>query len=501
MPNFFDLSSLSGKITSAYITLVISTVVLGVIAVSDLLFLERQVSEGEIVSDLKDAVLEMRREEKNLFLYDDHDALLRAGEYAASSLKILQENQIALEAILSEEALLNMVIPLELYQRKLANWKSESSSEQKPLQQEIRMLGHQVTLSVETLYRQERRLLEVAVRESLWFLLVSLFIIGISIYVIGRQLKRVVVVPIQQLESSMMPIARGRFDHLEPPSSDREFVTFTNAFNRMLKELEIHQKRMLQSEKLASLGILASGVAHELNNPLSNISSSCQLLIEELTEADPEQLKKWLQQIDSETDRGRNIVRTLLDFGSQRIFQKSRLNLLDLINETRVIIGKTLQQSSAQLSINVQSDLYLDIDKQRIQQLFINLIQNALHAGGEGINLRISAALCDKGVSMVPDGAEMAGDLKCISNYDGHFVEILVADNGPGIPAELLSKVFDPFFTTSEPGHGPSHGVGLGLYIVQEIVREHDGCLAITSQQGKGTKVIILLPAEDLADA
>ena len=343
-------------------------------------------------------------------------------------------------------------------------------------------------------------MLEAAVRESLWFLLVSLFIIGLSIYVIGRQLKRVVVTPIQQLESSMMPIARGSFDHLDPPSGDREFVTFTNAFNRMLKELEIHQKRMLQSEKLASLGILASGVAHELNNPLSNISSSCQLLIEELTEADTEQLNKWLQQIDSETQRGRNIVRTLLDFGSQRIFQKSQIKLLDLIKETQIIIGKTLQQSSAGLSINVPDTLCLAVDKQRIQQLFINLIQNALHAGGEGVHLRISAALCDKGVSMIPDGAEMAGDLKCISDYDGRFVEILVADDGPGIPAVSLAKVFDPFFTTSEPGHGSSHGVGLGLYIVQEIVREHDGCLAITSQPGKGTQVIILLPAEDSND-
>ncbi len=290
-----------------------------------------------------------------------------------------------------------------------------------------------------------------------------------------------------------MPIARGHFDHLEPPSSDREFVTFTNAFNRMLKELQIHQKRMLQSEKLASLGILASGVAHELNNPLSNISSSCQLLMEEMTEADPEQLNKWLQQIDNETERGRNIVRTLLDFGRQHIFQKSRIKLLDLINETQIFIGKTLQQYSAQLSINVPGDLWLEADKQRIQQLFINLIQNALHAGGEGVHCRISAVLCDKGVSMIPDGAEMAGDLKCISDYDGRFIEILVADDGPGISAESLAKVFDPFYTTSEPGQG----VGLGLYIVQEIVREHDGCLAISSQPGKGTQVIILLPTED----
>ena len=98
---------------------------------------------------------------------------------------------------------------------------------------------------------------------------------------------------------------------------------------------------------------------------------------------------------------------------------------------------------------------------------------------------------------MFPDGAEVAGDLKCITDYHGRFIEILVSDDGPGIRSEQISKVFDPFYTTSEPGHGAGHGVGLGLYIVQEIVREHDGCLAIHSQPGKGTQVIVLLPAEE----
>ncbi len=215
--------------------------------------------------------------------------------------------------------------------------------------------------------------------------------------------------------------------------------------------------------------------------------------MEELTEADPAQLNTWLKQIDSETERGRNIVRTLLDFGSQRIFQKRRLKLLDLINETQSIIGKTLRQYSAKLTINVPGDLLLDVDKQRIQQLFINLIQNALHAGGRGVHVRISAMLCERGGSIIPDGAEVAGNLKSVTDYNGRFIEILVTDDGPGIPGENLSKVFDPFFTSSEPGHG----VGLGLFIVQEIVREHDGCIAIASQPGKGTQIIVLLPDEE----
>lgn len=492
MAAFFDLSSLRGKITSAYVFLVVSTAVLGIIAYSDLLFLERQVTEGEVVSDLKDAVLEMRREEKNLFLYTDTDAFTRADEYILLSLSILQDYQTTLDAIMREFDALTMAKALNSYRTQLRHWNAASISDREPYQDEIRTLGHWIYLSVESLSNQERRVLETAVRKSQWFLLISVCMIGFAIYFVGRQLRRVAVTPLKQLESHLMSIAKGRFNHLQPPSRDREFVTFTDAFNRMLRELEIRQRRMLQSEKLASLGILASGVAHELNNPLSNISSSCQLLMEELTEADPAQLNTWLKQIDSETERGRNIVRTLLDFGTQRVFQKRRLKLLDLFNETQIIIGKTLRQNSAKLTINISDDLFLDVDKQRIQQLFINLMQNALHAGGQGVHVRISATLCEQSGSMITDSAEVVGNLKCITDFDGQFIEILVADDGPGIPSEVLPKVFDPFFTTSEPGHG----VGLGLFIVQEIVREHDGCLAIASQPGKGTQVIVLIPLE-----
>ncbi len=494
MGSSFDLSSLRGKITSAYIVLVIGIVALGIIAFLDLLFLERQVTEGEVVSDLKDAVLEMRREEKNLFLYADDEALSRADEYAMVSLNILQKYNAALDAIVYDSELSLTVRVLHDYRVLLGRWELASVGDQERLRDEIRTLGHQIYLSVDLLAKQERRMLESAVQESQWFLLVFLPVIGLAIYIVGRQLKRVAVTPLKQLESQLVSIAKGRFKHLDPPSSDREFMTFTDAFNEMLKELEVRQRRMLQSEKLASLGILASGVAHELNNPLSNISSSCQLLMEELAEGDLDQLNTWLKQIDSETERGRNIVRTLLDFGSQRVFQKSRIGLLELVDEIQIITGKTLRQHSARLTVNIPADLMLKVDKQRIQQLFINLIENALHAAKPGVQVNIHALLCEQGVSVIPDGAEVAGNLKCITDCDDPFVRILVSDDGPGIPVENLSKVFDPFFTTSDPGQG----VGLGLFIVQEIVREHDGCLAIVSRPGEGTQVIVLLPGEEL---
>ena len=130
-------------------------------------------------------------------------------------------------------------------------------------------------------------------------------------------------------------------------------------------------------------------------------------------------------------------------------------------------------------------------------QLFINLLQNAMNASEGETAIHIAARVRNAAGTEIPEDAEVAGDIKCLARREGSLVEIRVSDSGPGIAPETLSKVFDPFYTTNEPGHG----TGLGLYIVQEIVREHDGCLAIESIQGKGTSVIILLPAGGGRDA
>jgi signal transduction histidine kinase len=496
MAMLLDLSSLRGKITTTYVVLVVATLMLAAFAFLDLLFLERQVREGEVVSELQNAVLEMRREEKNLFLYGDIDALTRADVYAATSLTIIQRDKNALMSIMPRADRLHIIDNLNEYRIRLNSWGEALPEERVYLEDKIRVVGHQIYLSAESLASLERSMLEVAIQESQWFLFVFLLIIGLAIFIVGRQLRQVILTPLRKLEAKMKPVAEGRFNHLRPPSSDREFVAFTDAFNRMLKELEVRQRRMLQSEKLASLGILASGVAHELNNPLSNISSSCQLLLEELTEADPKQLDTWLKQIDSETERGRRIVRTLLDFGSQRVFERSQISLHTLLDETTSLIDSTIRHYRAMLTVNVSADITLFVDKQRTQQLFINLIQNALHAGGEGVNVHISAVVCEKGVLMIPEKAEFVGNLNCAADQGDRCIEILVSDDGPGIPVETLPKVFDPFFTTSEPGKG----IGLGLFIVQEIVREHGGCLAIVSKPGEGTKVIMLLPEGDSGD-
>ncbi len=486
------MPSLRGKIRLAYSSLAIIVITLCGIAVFELIFLERQVHEGVAVSDLNNAVLEMRRQEKNLFLYKDPDALTDAEMHAGAALEILRSEQSVLTTVSTTHLLASLADSIEAYRSMLGDWRTEQVPRH-DLETGLREQGQQISSLVDGIARSERLVLARAVRQSRGWLLLSIVVVGVLVFLVGRHLALAVVTPLRRLELNLAPIAAGRFDHLEAGSSDREFVAFAEAFNRMLRELDTRRRRMHQSEKLASLGVLVAGVAHELNNPLANISSSCQLLLEELESAHPEQLATWLQQIDGETERARRIVLALLEFGRQRELNLEPVRLVDLFEKTRMLLGNNLRSSAAHLEIDVPDDLVVHADPHRLQQVFINLLRNALDAGGEGVQIRILASDCNIAHTTLPADAQVLGEADCTLSGDRSCAEILVEDNGPGIPAAVLPQVFDPFFTTREPGKG----MGLGMYIIQEIILEHGGCIAVNTRPASGTRVTIRLPRKE----
>ena len=486
------MPSLRGKIRLAYSSLVMIIITLCGIAVFDLMFLERQVREGVAVSDLNNTVLEMRRQEKNLFLYGDSNALGNTEMHAGAALAILQDEHAALATVSTTQLLTSLAASIETYRTMLSNWREERAVRSN-LEVDLRDQGQQITFLVDGIARSERLALASAVRNSRSWLLLSIAAVGVLVFLVGRHLALAVVTPLRRLELNLAPIAAGHFDHLEPASRDREFVAFTEAFNRMLGELDTRRRRMLQAEKLASLGVLVAGVAHELNNPLSNISSSCQLLLEELESAHPEQLATWLRQIDAETERSRLIVLALLEFGRQRELSLEPVRLVELFDKTRMLLGNNLRSRAAQLDIEVPDNLVVHADPHRLQQVFINLLRNAMDAGGTGVRIRILARGCSAAHAALPADARVPGEPDCNLHTDQNCTEILVEDNGPGIPADILPQVFDPFFTTREPGKG----MGLGMYIIQEIILEHGGCVAVNTLPDKGTRITIRLPREE----
>jgi signal transduction histidine kinase len=351
-------------------------------------------------------------------------------------------------------------------------------------------LGERLTTNAESLASAERAELGTSVSRAQGALLASVILVALLGIGAAHLLSRFSVRPLAWLESEVAAIGKGRYNQLKPVSQDQEIVSVSRAVNRMLDDIETRNRHLVQSEKLASLGTLASGVAHELNNPLSNISSSCQILMEELEQQSPTDPMEWLGQIDKETERARLIVKSILDFSKENRVRRTKINLRELIRKSRLLLGQA--GSSGFLMSAVPKDLSIFADAQKLQRVFVNLFKNALDAGGADVTIQVRAQTASARDFHFPQGA-VTGQRFCTPDSDRRVLVIEVEDDGPGLRPDVLPRVFDPFFTTKDVGHGD----GLGLYVAQEIINHHGGCIGAVSQPGNGTRFVMCLPHAD----
>ena len=235
------------------------------------------------------------------------------------------------------------------------------------------------------------------------------------------------------------------------------------------EQLKDTQEQLVRTEKLAAVGTLASGVSHELRNPLSSIKNAVFLLKRKLSRKVmpdiDEKVLQFLDIMDKEIDRSTRIINDLLGF--TRVAKPTRIR-----SDIRIVINEALSRveiaENIKLSKDLQSDLpMVTIDANQIGQVLINLIENACQVMTDG------------------------GELQISSRKSEVFVEIEIADTGCGIPEKDVKKIFDPLFTTKPKG------TGMGLAICHGIIDKHKGIIEVKSQEGKGTNMIIKLPLED----
>ena len=479
--------SIRGKIRLGYYALAAVALAFAVFAYADLRWLERRIAEGAAVEDFQESTLEMRRHEKNLFLYQDSADLDAAVRHAAAARDRLADERTAFTDLAARAELEALTGQLEDYAALLTQYGATRTSGEArgdDLQGQIRRAGHGLSTIAAALAQRERAILTQATRQARTALLASVAVVAVLAGVLGRILSRTVVRPLRLVESALRPIGEGRFGEVRIGSQDREILSLVAALNRMLDELRARHQQLLRSEKLASLGTLVSGVAHELNNPLSNISSSCQLLKEELAATAGGLEGELLEQIDGETLRARNIVRALLDFARDREFSVRTLALRPLVEQAaRFVRGQ--KPPDVELRIDVPDDVLVQGDAHRLQQAFLNLLKNAIEAVGERGAVTVRARR--RGADAATAGPV---DYRGVCDSAPEVIDIEVEDSGPGIPAEVLPRVFDPFFTTKDVGKGS----GLGLAITHGIVEQHGGCIAARSEPGRGTRFFIRLP-------
>jgi two-component system NtrC family sensor kinase len=313
-------------------------------------------------------------------------------------------------------------------------------------------------------------------------------IVGIS-YLITRSITR----PLSEMVEVTQAIATGDLDHRIKLKSKDEIGRLGLSFNRMVaslrkmraeledwantleqkvkertEELAAVQNTLVQSQRLASLGKLAAGIAHEINNPLGGILVLSSLVVEDLKEDDPH--RENLQEVIKQIMRCRDIVKGLLQFSRQEEGKTEYVKVNDILNNTLALIEKQALFHNIEVVKNLDAELpYILGDNSQLQQVFINVILNAVQAMKEIGTLTINT-LHDKKNDMVV---------------------IEISDTGCGIPGDMIDRIFDPFFTTKEVGEG----TGLGLSIAYGIVTKHHGRMTAKSKVNEGSTFTIKIPA------
>ncbi|MCX6828687.1 MAG: ATP-binding protein [candidate division Zixibacteria bacterium] len=339
-------------------------------------------------------------------------------------------------------------------------------------------------------------------------ILLTLMVV-LSAIIITTAFMRIITRPIESLVEVTDQISKGDLSKTVDVNCKDEFGHLAESFNRMIEslkksqeeieeynrtleekiiertsELEDAQAQLIQSEKMAAIGQLAAGVAHELNNPLGGILGYAQFALEkiesrnleQLTAKDMEAYKRYLRDIETQSRRCKAIVQNLLKFSrTSQIVEFQEIDLNQTIEETLTFIDHQLMMHQISLKKIFDKNLpKMQGNPGQLQQVFTNIIINAMHASQPGSEITLSTRF-----------------LPALGEFPG-AVEIAVADQGVGISEENLKKIFEPFFTTKEVGKG----TGLGLSVSYGIVKEHGGEIKFKSKCGEGTTFTVILPLE-----
>lgn len=420
----------------------------------------------EIADDLNASFLEMRLSEKNYFLHHDRAALDRIRSGIGDRRRSIDAMRQEIVPAIGPTDLARLEGLLESYAQAIE--RAASGVADARMESLVRAEGKQLMEFSEALTRLERRRVDDLIVGSQRVLLVSFGAIFLIAVLVSHFVSQKILRSVRQIESLARSISRGNFDRIEAARTNDELGAVIAAVNSMSEQLRDREEELLQSKKLASLGILTAGVAHELTNPLNNISMIAQTYAELHDRLGPEERVAWMGKVETETDRIQEIVKNLLDFSRSKepTLRAADPNAVAL--KSVRLVQNMLDVSNIEARLDLEEGLpRIFMDEHQIQQVLVNLLTNAAQAMSGGGKLVVSTH----------------------PSEDGASVEIAVADNGKGILPEHLPHLFDPFFTTKGDG-----GTGLGLSVSYGIVKNHGGDIRVESKPGAGTTFAIELP-------
>lgn len=332
---------------------------------------------------------------------------------------------------------------------------------------------------------------------SLGFILIAALSVGFFVH-------RLVYLPLRDLEDGAKRLSAGNLDQMIPVRSSDELGQLAASFNAMTvalgnsqaelrdwahtleqkvekrtQELRIAEAETARTEKLASVGLLAAGIAHELNNPLTGVLTFTTLLRKKLPDGNPD--AEDLDLVIRETKRCATIIRRLLDFAREKTPEKKFTDINQVIEDTTRIIERPASFRDIEIEMDLDPDLpQVWSDADLIKQVIMNMLVNAQHAIEHEGSITVRSRRLAEPKSSEPGAPAVP------------MVEVAIIDTGCGIPEKNLQRIFDPFFTSKEVGRG----TGLGLSVSHGIVRAHGGAIEVESTVGKGSTFRIYLPVE-----
>jgi len=437
--------------------------------------IERKVRFLEISNSYLFELQQARRFEKNFFLYGT--SLTDALDNVRIAKRILLKNSEGLEAVMGKDSFALILPRLNKYEKTLEELEDIVNNpvaedyilKKSDVEAQVRKNGQEVISLAQDLMEREKKALDRMIvlsrKVHIYSFLFLFFFFAFNTYFLGRRMLS----PLRRFVAYSERIATGDYSPIMPARRYRdEFSNLAVAVNKMIREIEVKQDQLIQSHKVTAIGLLTSGVAHELNNPLNNINITVEYILENFDDLPNDEKKELLNDIMRQGERATSTVKELLHFTRARPDALEELDIGALIDDT-------LRLLQNQLNLNgiVLEKEYPEVvpsvtgNRNNLQQVFLNIFLNAIQG--------------------MPDG----GTLRTVVT-DTHvgLLQIDITDNGAGIKPEYLQKIFDPYFTTKDMGEG----TGLGLAVCFGIVKKHGGKILVSSELGIGSTFSVYLP-------
>jgi two-component system, NtrC family, sensor kinase len=446
------------------------------IIIADMIFISDLAKQEEFLDKAANFEFEIeqaRRFEKNYFLYGTN--LYDALEHLNNAITIKANCEDEMRLIIGDQTCNTISSNLNRYKESLEklrtfalNSELDSPLDRVAIESEIRSSGSAIMANASSAFNQERLRLNSWLDTLKYRAVIALFFILIIGIILTTYINHQISTSYGRFEKYTDRISKGDFSLIVPKKRFRdEFTNLAIALNRMLLELKNRENELLQSHKMAAVGTLTAGIAHELNNPLNNISLITESLMDEYDEWDKKEKLKMLKDIFTQVERAGATVANLLDFTHRDDSSFVNVSINEVLERTLNFVENEINLNKVQLETELDRNLpQIKGNQHNLQQLFLNMILNALQA--------------------MPDG----GKLSIKSYIQNNLIRIDISDSGVGISQENKEKIFDPFFTTKVVGEG----TGLGLSVSYGIIKQHHGEIMVESEIGKGSTFSIKLP-------